>query len=650
VGLACATVAALVGSTPAQAAAGRTVLAGSAPSWLAKATLSEGTVPNDDGTIDFGLVLPLRNASGAESTLAAISNPWSRSYGEWLSSGQFSRDYAPAPSAVKAVKAWLVKAGFTLRETLAGGMYIEATGTQAQIEQVFDTTIATYTYDKRTVRTNTTALSLPADTPATVAGLITGVVGIDQGAELKSVADTLPGPEDGFRTGFQPCSAYYGQKIATDLPAINGSKQPYAVCGYTPKQYQSAYGESSLIAKGVDGRGVTVAITDAYASPTELADIRTYSARHQLPALKKGQYREITPAADAYEQIDACGAPGWYGEEHLDVDAVHGMAPGANIVYVAGRDCYAGLTEAWAKAIDTHVADIITNSWTFGDVASDTVPAIGAGTLALYRQFSLEAALTGITDTFASGDDGDETGPDGTSTTGPIVNFPNDLPYVTGVGGTSVGIDKWGNRTFEHGWETAYAPLTGSTWGDFTYGSGSGGGVSRLFTQPFYQKGTVPPSIATTGGTTKAMRTVPDVSMPGDPNTGMVVGETQVFPDGTYYDEYRIGGTSLSSPLFAGVMAVAGQRAGHALGFVNPLLYSLSGSSAISDIVAPRSSLYQVRVDYVNSVDASEGTTTQLEQIDVQTTTLHDTRGWDNETGVGSPGWTFFDSLPPAHR
>ena len=71
-------------------------------------------------------------------------------------------------------------------------------------------------------------------------------------------------------------------------------------------------------------------------------------------------------------------------------------------------------------------------------------------------------------------------------------------------------------------------------------------------------------------------RVEPDISMDADPTTGMLVGETQTFPDGTYYDQYRIGGTSLSSPLFAGVMALADQAAGGPLGFVNPLLYKLA--------------------------------------------------------------------------
>jgi subtilase family serine protease len=138
------------------------------------------------------------------------------------------------------------------------------------------------------------------------------------------------------------------------------------------------------------------------------------------------------------------------------------------------------------------------------------------------------------------------------------------------------------------------------------------------------------------------MRTVPDISMPGDPNTGFRVGQTQVFPDGTYYDEYRIGGTSLSSPLLAGMQAVASQKAHHPVGFANPSYYRRAGSSAITDITAPKRPVLEVRSNFVNSVDASEGRSYQLQTIDVQTTTIHSARGYDAETGVGTPRPAFF--------
>ncbi|HEX3490382.1 MAG TPA: serine protease, partial [Streptosporangiaceae bacterium] len=118
------------------------------------------------------------------------------------------------------------------------------------------------------------------------------------------------------------------------------------------------------------------------------------------------------------------------------------------------------------------------------------------------------------------------------------------------------------------------------------------------------------------------------------------------FPDGTYWDQYRIGGTSLSSPLVAGMVAVADQFTHKSLGFINPLYYKLLDTPALHDITAPTSPQAQVRTNYTNSVDASGGLSYELQTIDVQQTTLHDTPGYDDETGVGTPdGPAFFLGL-----
>jgi subtilase family serine protease len=632
IGTAAATV---LGVGPATAASrpGRHLLNGSQPHWLSKAKAMP-SAPADSSSISFGLLLKLRDQAGAEATLASISDPDSAAYGNWLTNRQFVDRFAPAASDVSAVQSWLKSQGFTLNQTL-GGMYVEASGTTAQINKTFGTKMENYSYQGQTVHANSTALSLPDGTPSAVVGILAGVTGLDQGSTLKKPADTLPGPDTGFRIG-QPTSSYFGQKIATDKPSKDGKKQPYVIRGYEPKQYQSAYGETDLLKHGIDGRGVTVAITDAYASPTIVKDTTIYNSRHGLPAWKRGQFSQITPGPNGYGQIDDCGASGWYGEETLDVESVHSMAPGAKVVYVGGADCNAGLDNAWAATIDNHVADIVTNSWGFAnDVVDQT-------SLDFYSQFSIEAALTGITVDFSSGDDGDQT-EGGTQPALKTVDFPADLPYVTGVGGTSVGIDKHNNRAFEYGWQNAYYSLSddGKSWVDEAYSSGGGGGTSVIFPQPFYQRGVVPDAISKYWGG-KAMRTVPDISMPGDPNTGLRVGQTQTFPDGVYYDEYRIGGTSLASPLLAGVQAVASQKAHHKVGFANPLYYKESGTSAIKDIVAPKHPVYQVRVNLVDGQDTKQGTETLLQDIDVQTSTIHSTRGYDAETGVGSPGPKFF--------
>jgi subtilase family serine protease len=536
------------------------------------------------------------------------------------------------------VRNWLRDQGFKVTKTLPSGMYVAVSGTVGQVETTFGSKIHNYSYQGKQVYANTSQLSLPAGTPTAVSGAISGIVGVDQGSELKQVADPEPGPPPGARFGVQPCSAYYGQKVATDKPKAYGKHQPYAVCGYTPSQLQSAYGESSLIKQGIDGRGYTVAITDAYAAPTILADAQKYNQVHGQPLFKSGQFSQIIPEADGFDNTDLCGAQGWYGEETLDVEAVHAMAPGANVIYVGAPDCLSGLDLAWANIIDSHFADVVTNSWTDG---IDDVALLGNAYVTFYEQFSTEAAITGITVNFSSGDDGDHTA-GGTDVASKTVEFPADLPYVTGVGGSSVFIGSKGQWLGEQGWQTAYSALKNGQWGKPVYNSGGGGGTSTLFTQPWYQQGKVPVSESQYYSNVP-MRTVPDIAMDADPNTGMIVGETQVFPDGTYWDQYRIGGTSLASPLLAGLVAVADQAHHKALGFINPLYYSMIGTSAVHDIVAPKSPIAQVRTEFVNGVDNKQGKLYKLQTIDVQTSTLHDGVGYDDETGVGTPaGPAFF--------
>ncbi len=677
----------------ASAVSPRHPIPGSEPKWLPSAT-SAGDTPSAE-KVSFGLLLGLRNASAAESTLAAISDPSSSSYGDYLSNAEFNATFAPSAGDVSAVKKWLKGQGFTLGTSFQSGMYVSATGTTAQVEKTFGTSLKNYTVDGGQVHANTTQLSLPADAPEAVVAAVDGVVGLDQAISRKTPSSstssstndvtvanyshngssnkkhkpapllgrtTLPGPPDGVRAA-QPCSSYFGQKIATSLPSAYGKKQPYVVCGYTPSQMQSAYGLDGLINSGVDGSGITVAVTDAFAAPTIVGDMAKYNRANGLPQFSRGQFSQILPSNDEYDPdlIDLCDAQGWYGEETLDIQAVHTMAPGAKIVYVGGADCVTGLDEAWATTIDDHVADVITNSWTdyYDDPA--LIPADYAD---FYNQFSLEAALTGISVLFSTGDAGDHTltPPTGDpADTAKSVEFPADVPWVTGVGGTSVEIGKQGNYVAEYGWQSAYSDTIdgpGQSFGTLpgTWRAGGGGGTSQLFSQPFYQTAAVPSSVSTwspTGAGPK-MRAVPDVAMPADPNTGLLVGETQVFPDGTYYDQYRIGGTSLASPLMAGVLAVTGDYAHHPVGFANPMLYSLVGTSKVHDVKAPNAPVAQIRDNYANSVDASDGVTYMVQTIDVQFTTLHDVAGWDTETGVGTPNGLAFvkgvAGIPVGHR
>jgi subtilase family serine protease len=383
---------------------------------------------------------------------------------------------------------------------------------------------------------------------------------------------------------------------------------------------------------------VTVAIVDAYASPTILKDANTYAVKNGEQPFAPGQFHQIGAAPYRYgywDKVngDLCGEQGWYGEESLDVEAVHSMAPGADVLYVAGRSCDdPDLVAALNKIVDGHLADIISDSW--GGIGEPD-PVTQAALLQAYDQTFLQAAIEGIGVFFSSGDAGDERLDAGYRT----VDFPASHPLVTAAGGTSLAVGAGDSYKWETGWGTKKSVLTDGAWdpappGNYLYGAG--GGTSRLYAEPSYQKGVVPGSIANyfKGGPGRA---VPDISADADPTTGMLIGQTQTFPDGTVkYSQYRIGGTSLACPLLAGIEALADQAAGHPHGFANPAIYRLAGSSAVRDVVPHGNKLANVRVDFVNGVDDADGLVYSLRSID-RTGTIQTRKGYDDVTGVGTP-------------
>jgi subtilase family serine protease len=632
-------------------AAGRTTVPGSVPKW-AQPSRDRGAAPDKQVTVT--VYLPLRNADAANALLARVTDPSSADYGQFLSPDAFNARFAPSDADVAAIEGFLRGAGLTVTDVPANNHHVEATGTLAQAEAAFATDVHRYAYKGRLLDAPSTNLSVPA----AISDKVLAVAGLDQSGAFTRPQNDLPGttaqaspqgvraapgtgapPPDAF-VNAPPCSTYFGEKTATQYPSVKGQKVPFAPCGYTPSQYQGAYGTAGLVAKGIDGRGQTVAITDAYAAPTILADANTYATRHGQRAFGRKQFDQILPKRpfqygfDDTVNGDLCGEQGWYGEETLDVEAVHAMAPGANVLYVAARDCLDdGFLAALNKIVERRRADVITNSW--DDLEQFLTPDLQQA----YTTIFVQAALEGIGISFSSGDDGDESAddPETNPRGGPDVDFPASHPLVTAVGGTSLGVARDNGYLFETAWATGTSDLSadGTAWeppfpGDFLYGGG--GGVSSVFAEPSYQRGVVPNGLA------RGRRALPDIALDGDPQTGMLVGETQTFPDGSVrYGEYRIGGTSLSSPLYAGLEAIADQAAGRPHGFANPAIYALAGSPVLHDIKGKSPFSAVVRVNYNNSVDASDGTSVILRSLDDEAQTLHLAPGWDNLTGVGTP-------------
>jgi subtilase family serine protease len=618
-------------------------LPGSIPSW-ANTAHRVGSADSSQ-QVGFRVYLDNRNQADAEKYAAAVSTKGNALYGKFLTPQQYRSKFSPTDTSVTTVKSWLRDQGFTIGAVPTNNKYVEAIGTVAQAAKAFDTSFATYKFDGATMRSNTTALTIPSSLSQ-----VQAVVGLDESAALVHTdAQKQSLPPAGFRNA-QPCSAYWGQKTIANAPTPDGttltpgpwsnnaagtvtanSVTAFAPCGYAGAQLRGAYG---LDSSGYDGSGITVAVIDAYASPTIVSDVNTYSSRHGLPSIN-GQFRQVVaPGTFVRPENPKQDPEGWSGEETLDIEAVHTMAPGADIVYVGSPNNYRDLDAIMNRVVDGHLADIVTNSYGYGG------EALPPGYIKPQQDTYIQAAAEGMSLFFSSGDNGDETSGDPDAT--PTPDWPASSPWVTAVGGTSMGVAANDSRLFELGWQSGTSTFDSdtSTWGHLSYLYGGGGGTSRLFAQPGYQNGVVPPSISQTYGGAP-MRAVPDVSALGDPNTGMLVGQTQRFSDGTYYDEYRIGGTSLSSPLYAGMFAQVLQKAGHAFGLANPALYSAQSTSY--DVTKDQRATYPgaIRVNFNNSENGSDGYTYITRTFDWdEPLTIHVRPLYDDVTGVGSPNGT----------
>jgi subtilase family serine protease len=279
--------------------------------------------------------------------------------------------------------------------------------------------------------------------------------------------------------------------------------------GLTPAQVVHAYGldafhlvNSSNQQVKPDGSGQTIAIVDAYHDPYLASDVQTFDRQWGLPTARVTQYSVAgTPTND-----------GWAGEEMLDVEWAHALAPGAKIdVVEAASDSFGDLLNAVNYAKSLPGVSTVSMSWGGGEFSGET---------SYDSVFTTPSGHRGVTFLAATGDQGAWNGAD----------WPASSPNVVAVGGTSLNLkDSSGTYGSETGW------------------SGSGGGYSSLESEPAYQQ-----SVQTSGA-----RTTPDIAMDADPNTGVYVYYTT--PSTGTGGWALIGGTSASTPMWASVIAIADQ-------------------------------------------------------------------------------------------
>ncbi|MDP9233813.1 MAG: S53 family peptidase [Actinomycetota bacterium] len=669
-------VALIVGSTVAQASATTRVMGNVAP-WVRSAKFVRNA--NLNGTVHVSVYLQLHDQAGVQRSLHDLYTRGSGRYHQFLTPAQFHAAYGASSSTVSAVAAWLKSAGLRVTAMPANHLYVDAVGSVAQVQRTFGVRESMYRYQGHVLRGTLDAPNVPAS----LASSVTYIGGLDDSNALilPRIQRGTPGPEASPGPGYStpgPCSTFWGDHSARVSPAAYqyGAHLPWTPCGYDPAQIRAAYG---VDATGLTGARVTVGITDAFASPTIVADVNRFSDTYGLPDLVPGQNFTQIVHPGTYKVGESILDPqGWYGEESLDVEWVHALAPRANIIYAGANNNEVPLDHALESLIDSNRADIITNSW--GVDGEYLAPGHLFAEEASFEQ----AAAQGISVLFSSGDNGDVAAQTGIAQG----SWPATSPFVTAVGGTSLGVRNAGGSKYEWGWGTYKSLLdgsdnqtgstvTGDAWDPwppyFLYGSG--GGISLHFAQPGYQAGVVPNDIATTTTTLSGQtitfssphRVTPDISLVGDPNTGALYGQTYDVSGDPYIDrgctplpgnqEYclrRIGGTSLSSPLFAGVLALVNQARGDRLGFANPVLYAISPSSpgshgAIEDVLAPTSPTAVLRNQEDYEPDGTPVLHTSLRTINSTPTdttgpviegadtSLRTTRAWDDVTGLGTP-------------
>jgi subtilase family serine protease len=615
--------------------------------------------------------LNLHDRAALDARVKEIYTPGSPTYRQWLTDADL-KAYLPTAAEAATVRRELEAHHLRIEGVDPYNLSVRFTGTTADVEEALHTQVLSYSVKGELVHASASRPQLAGAAGA----LLHSVGGLDSlGAKpfLRRALDLSTGKEKqrAAVAASKPTSLPYsnqcffapqsytksgaiftsqgfrgvtltatGLTYGVTLP--DSTSQPPA-CGYAPKDVQDFYGMPASYKLGFSGKGQTIVLVDAYLEPQALTDGNLFNSLSGLPKFTSANYKTYNPGAANQTGYDS--QLGWDVETDLDVQWAHAIAPDAHIAVVqAFSQDFEDLQAALLYAVESHLGNVISNS--YGNPESYLSPL----TADIFNEIAEFASAQGIAVQFSSGDSGDFT-----AAGDPIaeVSAPADSPYVTAVGGTTIGIDPTDpSQTFTVGWGNNVNVMSTFPVGISvppTYGAefyaGSGGGESNYFAKPAYQS-TLP----------GAGRQVPDVSALADPFTGVEI----VVSNGAGDQGIEvIGGTSLSSPIFSAMWAIVDQAAGVSLGQAAPYV-ALAPSPLIRDVVpltgpanttATESVGGGAATDY-SSDDLSQPlyTTTEYvstlwvpeEPVSVNLTfgtdsSLTVTQGWDNVTGWGTP-------------
>jgi subtilase family serine protease len=354
-------------------------------------------------------------------------------------------------------------------------------------------------------------------------------------------------------------------------PSATQCRTEYGLACYSPRQIQRAYDLPPLYAQGLDGRGRTIVIVDSFGSPTIRHDLRVFDTAFGLPgppSLRVLQPVGHVPPYDMKNPDMADAA----AETTTDVEAAHALAPGASILLVETPTAetltgggFPRFVAAENYVISHNLGDVISQS--FG-IPEQNFPSRAA--LLKLRYAYLSARRHHVTVLAATNDFG-VTGPTkagGLFRTAPVVDWPASDPLVTAVGGTRLRLTARGSRIApDSAWNESASAAVARYAGALPWASS--GGVSAIFARPAYQD----PVRAVVGG----HRGVPDVALSASFSGASLTFESFTGAPGIWKPA---AGTSVATPYFAGIVALADQASRTRLGLINPALYRLEQARA----------------------------------------------------------------------
>jgi subtilase family serine protease len=510
---------------------------------LAQAKYETGRLPASTPLKRMILTLKINSAqkSALDEFVRQTTDRTSKNYHKWITPAQFGEKYGPSTADIAQVTAWLKSQGFSVDRVGTGRTRIEFSGTAGQVENAFQTELHTYTVNGEAHIAN----SIPSAIPKALAPVVAGV---------HSLHD------------------FFAKPLSSQVrPAYTGPNSGNTLHFLGPADIATIYDVNPLYKAGIDGTGQSIAIIAS--SNIDPQDIATYRSITGLPPIN---LNVIVDGPD----------PGLWiteSEANLDVSLAGAVAPKATIDLIVAQnaDLTDGVDLAAAYAVDNNIAPVLSESFA-GCEANDPTSTDEDSWLNAVRE---QAAAQGITYVNGTGDSGaadcDPQG-DSVSLYGYAVNAKASPPYDVAVGGTMFddatnGSVYW-SATNGPGMESALGYIPELPWDWPFMVQGTGGGASSLYSKPAWQTG---PGVPDDGA-----RDIPDLSLfaGGISDAGVEAYFVCVSDLGFNCSDTGImlvTGTSASTQVFAGIMALVNQQTASNQGNADPAIYALANNATL---------------------------------------------------------------------